>query len=129
MKNKVLIKKLSLPIYNVSFWIVVSKSIHKAIDTIEDMIDNQIVKPEDKRSICAYMYAYTDPSGIARIIIFLKPSAKPGEIVHETNHAMNVVFSWCGVKISTSKDEHQCYYLEYMVDKVHKTLESFKKLT
>jgi hypothetical protein len=129
MKNKVLIKKIRLPIYNTSFWIVVSKSLHKAVDTVEDLIDNQIINPEDKKSIRAYMYAYTDPEGKPKVMVFLKPTAKPGEIAHEVNHAMNVVFCWAGMRISTSNDEHQCYYLEYMVDKVHKTLESFKKLT
>ena len=55
-----------------------------------------------------------------RVMLFLKPTAKPGEIAHECKHAVNVIFSYRGVRLSLTNDEPECYFLDWMVTTVHK---------
>lgn len=114
--------------YRTSLWIVVSDSIIKSIDTVEDMIDQVVAKPEDKKTLAAYTYGYQDTSGKMRVIIFVNENAKPGAIAHEANHALNIVLNWAGVKASFTNDETESYYLEYIVDKVHHAVDTYFSL-
>jgi hypothetical protein len=123
--NSVYIKKLTVPVYKTSLWIVVSDNIIRSIDAVEDMIDKVIVRPEDKKTILAYTYGYQDHTGKMRVVLFATQNAKPGTIAHEANHALNIVLSWNGVKPSFTNDETECYYLEYIVDKVHAALQYY----
>jgi hypothetical protein len=60
-------------------------------------------------------------------LILLKPVASPGRIAHEANHAVNIILSWNGVKASFTNDESECYFLEYVVDKIHDTIKLYSK--
>lgn len=120
--GSVYIKKLNVPVYRTSLWIVVSDSIIKSIDTVEDMIDKVIAHPKRKRSLAAYTYGYEDHQGKWRVVVFVKPTAGPGEIAHEANHAKNIILNWNGVKPSFTNDESESYYLEYIVNKIHQAI-------
>jgi len=124
--GRVLIKKLTVPVYGTSLWIVVSPSITLSIDTVEDLIDKRIA--DNKKSLAAYSYAYEDHDGKYRILIFVKPNASPGTIAHECNHAVSTILHWHGVKPSFSNDEHESYYLEQIVDKVHRTIKQYENI-
>jgi hypothetical protein len=126
-KNNVLIRKLRAPVYKSSLWIVICKDIVKAIDTVEDLVDHRIIAQEDKKTTDAYTYGYYGHDGIQRIIIFVNHKAKPGRIVHEVKHAVNVIFNWNGTKLSLTNDEHECYYLETIVDKVYDAIKLFSR--
>lgn len=108
-------------------WIVVSPSISSSIDCVEDMMDHKVINPEWKGTIRAYTYGYLSSDNIQRIILFLRPTSKPGEIAHEIKHAINIIFSWNGIKLSTSNDESECYYLENLVDKTHNAITTYKR--
>jgi len=125
--NGVLIRKLKAPVFNTRLWIVVSTSIVKSLEVVEDHIDHRIIKEEDKKSTAAYTYGYTEHDGRVKIIIFVKHDAKPGVIAHEANHAVNMILQWHGVKPSFSNDENESYYLGWIVDKIHNTIKMFKK--
>lgn len=118
--NDVYIKKLRVPVYRTSLWIVISENIIRSIDAVEDLIDKVIAEPSAKKSLEAYTYGYEDHDGKMRIIVFVKPSASPGLIAHEANHALNIILSWNGVKPSFSNDETESSYLEFIVNRIHK---------
>lgn len=122
----VLIRKFKFPAYRTRLWVVVSKSVSEGIDRVEDLIDHRILKNEDKKSTRAYMYAYEDHKGRYHIMCFYKCYAKPGEIVHEAKHALDILYKWHGVKLSLTNDEPECYNLEWMVDRIFGTIKKFK---
>ena len=121
----VLIKKLKAPLYGTALWIVISPNILRSIDAVEDSIDKRIIDENGRKSTRAYTYAYEDHGGKAKVLIFLTNNAKPGVIAHECNHAVNVILGWHGVKPSFANDEGESYYLEQIVDKVHKTIKQY----
>ena len=124
--NNVYIKKLKVPVYRYSLWIVISGSIIKSIDAVEDLIDKVIAHPKEKNALSAYTYGYQDHDGKTRVIVFLKNNVSPGTIAHEANHAKNIILSWSGVKPSFTNDESESYYLEYIVDRIHDTIDSYQ---
>lgn len=126
--NNVLIKKLRVPVYGTPFWIVVADNVPKAIDVVEDFVDRNIANQKDKKSLDAYTYAYEDHDGVYRMLVFLTPYLSPGRVAHEAHHAVNILFSWHGVRPSFTNDENESYYLEQMVDKLHRVLNHYKKL-
>lgn len=125
--NNVFIKKLKIPVYGSSLWVVISDNIPRAIDTIEDLIDKRIEEDTKKKSYGALSYAYEDHDGRYRLMIFLKNNASAGEVAHEANHTVNTVLLWHGVKPSFTNDEAECYLLERIVDKVHNVLKQYHK--
>jgi hypothetical protein len=129
MINEVQIRKFKAPGYNTRIWTVVSNSFLKSIDAVEDRIDHKMLTEEERtgsRSILAYTYAYTKATGGYHILIFLKPTAKPGIIAHECKHAVNFIFQWHGQKLSLDNDEHECYMLDWLVDQAHNSIKKYK---
>lgn len=124
-----IVNKVRVPVYRTQLWIVITTNISVAIEEIEDEVDHRIADKDNRISIRAYCYGYIDPKGRQKIILFLRPTASPGEIAHEVNHAMNIIFGWHGVRLSTTNDEPQSYYLERLINKVHYAIKSFKRLT
>lgn len=127
MSDKVSITKLSVPTYKTQIWIVVSKSIHDGVDAVEDKITVKIADYNTIKTMAALTFRYETDSGAPRIIIFFKPNTSPGIIAHECKHAINFVFAWVGVKLSTVNDESECYMLGWLVDKAHSAIKAFKK--
>jgi hypothetical protein len=129
MINKVQIRKIKAPGYKTRMWIVVSNSFLKSVDAVEDRIDHKMFTEAEKRGtrcILAYTYAYEKATGGYHILIFLKPTAKPGVIAHECKHAVNFIFKWHGQKLSLDNDEHECYLLDWMVDQAHYSIKKFR---
>jgi len=122
-----MVTKFKSPIYGTNIWIVVSNSFYRAFDDIEDIIDKKIVEPEEVKSIKAYTYAYERPDGKYRMILFFKPNSDPGIIAHESKHVVNLIFSWHGVKLSITNDEHECYLLGHIVNRCHNAIKKYKK--
>lgn len=125
--SNVLIRKYRVPAYRTRLWVIVSKSVAQGIEKVEDLIDHRIINPEQVRSTKAYMYAFEDHKGRYHVLCFYKHTAKPGEIAHEAKHALNIVFKWHGVKLSLVNDEPECYYLEWLVDRIFQTIKGFRK--
>lgn len=123
-----LVIKFKAPLYRTPIWIIVHRSIPKAIDFIEDIVDYSLANKRGRSSLLAYAVSLEDAQGCQRSLLFIRPSSKPGEIAHECKHLINQIFGWYGVKLSLSKDEHECYYLEWLVDKVHYVISKYKKL-
>lgn len=113
--------------YRTSLWIIVSPSVTKSIDTVEDLIDHRIIEQKNKKSTDAYTYAY-QYDGKTRVMVFVNNNIKEGRVAHEANHIVNIIQSWNGVKPSYANDEAESYYLEVIVDKIHDTIKYYKKL-
>lgn len=124
--GNVFIKKLKVPVYHTSLWIIVSPNVSRAIEVVEDIIDYKIADKEFKRSVDALTHSEQDHDGKMRLMIFVNVDAKPGRIAHECHHAVNYIMSWHGVKPSFSNDEAESYYLEQIVDRVHKTIKQYE---
>lgn len=124
MSKLPIIRKFRLPIYSDRIWVVVHPSIRKAIDHVEDQIDQTILKsPNNADALC---FTYKDTNGTNRTILFFKPTVNPGVIAHEAKHAINFIFAWSGVRLSIDNDEPECYLLEYLVNKIHSILSQAK---
>lgn len=123
--DNILIRKFRAPVYNSRVWIVVAKNIPVAIDKLEDMTHFPILKKEESGQIEVYTFSYWDER--VYTFIFVHPKAAPGSIAHEAKHAVNHIFGYHGVKLSTSNDEHECYYLDMFVEKIHLAIKHYKK--
>jgi len=125
--NKVYIRKIRLPVYRSSLWIIISPSLKESVDQVEDQIHSSLSLPDDwKKGVLSFAYSYKE-NGAVRYLLFLRPNAKLGEIAHECKHIINMVFSWNGIKLDTDNDEHECYYLETVINKVYNTITYYKK--
>lgn len=126
-RNEIYIRKLRLPVYLSSLWIVVCPSIPKAIDLAEDQMNMKVAPPE-VGSVRAYTAAVQKESGAKQFMLFLRPASKSGEVAHECKHLINLIFSWHGVNLSLTNDESECYYLEWVVDQAHNAIKQYKKI-
>jgi hypothetical protein len=127
VKNRVYIKKTKVPVYKTLLWIVISDSLDRSIDTVEDMIDKRVMDPEERKSTLAYTYAYTKSDGKYHLMLFLHPRQRHGTIAHEAFHITNIVYSWHGVRPSHSNDEAHAYFLDWMVEQCHAAIEQYRK--
>lgn len=123
---KPFIRKVRVPLYRNSLWIVIDKNITKAMDFVEDLTSEKI-HPNPRGSAQAMVYTYYDEEKRFKLILFLKPTAKPGEIAHEVKHVLNSIFSNAGMRLSVTNDEMECYYLEKLINMVHDTIKLAKK--
>jgi hypothetical protein len=128
MESKVTIKKLRVPVYKTSLWIVTSKVLVHSIDAVEDIIDHKVISDFDKKSTKAYVYAYEQHNGKYRVLVFLNNNSRAGTIAHECHHAMNIILKWSGVIKSKTNDEHESYLLEWLVDQAHEVIKKSKYL-
>jgi hypothetical protein len=127
-KPTILFHKFRLPVFKAEVWILIGDTVANAIDFAEDKSSEKIIKQEDKKSTKAYTYAYETDQGRRKYMLFFRHSAKPGEIGHEVKHLINILFRWHGYKLSLTNDEMECYYLETLIDKVHSSINRYKKL-
>jgi hypothetical protein len=127
MKTNIEITKFRFPVFKSYISVVVSNNIPNAIDFMEDKMPHKIHDPDTKKFTRAYMYAYEDELNKRKYLLFLRPSAKPGEIAHEVKHLINIMFKWHGYRLSIDNDELECYYLEDIVDRVHSAILRYKK--
>jgi hypothetical protein len=128
MKNQILLHKFRFPVFKGSVWVIICNNIEKAIDYAEDITSEKIADKKGIKSIRAYAYAYEAESGRRKYILFLKYTAKPGEVAHEVKHLINILFKWHGYNLSLTNDEMECYYLEDIIDKVIEVIKKYKKL-
>lgn len=126
-KPNIILHKFKLPIFKATVWVIIGTSIRKAIDYIEDITSEKIAIEEEKKNIRAYTYAYETEDNKRRYMLFFKYNAKPGEIAHEAKHMVNILFSWHGYRLSISNDEMECYYLEDIVDNIHRIINKYNK--
>lgn len=127
MKLKIQITKTRVPVYRSALWIVVSNSVIASIDHLEDLTSFKMHPSRDRNSTQAYTYAAVDDKGRKHYFLFLRPTCKPGELVHEIKHVVNLIFLWHGVRLSTTNDESECYYLERITNKVFDAISKYKK--
>lgn len=119
-----ILKKHRIPIYGGQLWICITNSFDKSVDAIEDKTDIILDRNKnDLRKTAAITYQFYDGDGKFRILIILKPNSTVSYISHEALHAVNWIFSHCGIKYSLTNDEPQCYLLGWIVQKIMDTIE------
>ena len=128
-KLKITINQTRVPVYKSRLYIVICSNIAKAVDYVEDTIPVKInmMSAEDRNTARAYTYAYETELGTKHFYLFLRHNSKIGEMVHEIKHVVNLIFSWHGVQLSLTNDEHECYFMEEITDRVMYTLAKYKK--
>ena len=128
MQNIVFIRKYKPHTYTTRMWVVVSMDLEKAVSVVEDQTHYSLnLGPSYLKSADVITSMIIDHDGSQRIFIFIRPTVSNGRVAHEANHAMNYIFSHHGVKLSLTNDEHQCYYLEMIVDRIYRALDRFIK--
>lgn len=125
LRNKTYVKKLTVHPWGSQLWIVVSNSISRSIDTIEDLIDVRVV--ESSSQYQAYTYAYEMPQGGYRMMLFVAGNCSISDIVHEANHIKNLLFLWHGVKRSKANDETESYLLGWICEQVDKAKAQYER--
>lgn len=118
--------RFRIPVFKATVYIIIGNTISEAIDYIEDRTSEIICKEQDKKTLRAYTYSFINEEGKIKGFLFFKWNVKPGEIAHEAKHLVNMMFGWFGYKLSTSNDEMECYYLEDMVNRIHRFLNKYK---
>jgi hypothetical protein len=114
-------------IFRASVWVVVSDSVQKSIDYIEDHIPFSVAREEDKKYIKAYTFAFENDQNCKRYILFFSTNVTPGTIAHEVKHLINILYKWHGQKLSLENDEVECHLLEELVDKVYMIIVNHRK--
>jgi hypothetical protein len=127
MKTYIEITSFKFPVFGGTVKVIVTNSIPNAIDFMEDKISQSIHDPETVKFTRAYVYAFQNENNRSIYMIFLKPHATPGEIAHEVKHVLNLMFRWHGQKLSTDNDEWECYYLEDIINRVHRCILKYRK--
>lgn len=126
LRNKtVLVNKQKAPLYKTSLWIVVADKVEDAIDAVEDHVHYPILT--DKNGVMGLTYTYSDSTISQRVMIFIAHNSSPGTIAHEAYHAMCYILSYHGFKRDRNNDEHEAYYIDTLVTKIHSTIAQFKK--
>jgi hypothetical protein len=65
----------------------------------------------------------TRPRGKQIILIWFRDDKpKPGVIAHEALHATCSSLARCGLQMTDSSEETYAYYLDWLVEKIHKEL-------
>jgi hypothetical protein len=54
--------------------------------------------------------------------VIFEHNPTPGVIAHECKHFINYLFIQKGVELDLYNDEHECYLLEWAVNKVHEVI-------
>lgn len=122
--GNIFIKKLKAPVYGSPLWIVICPDTDKAIEKVEALTGWSIA--DDKTSISAHTFGAME-KGVMKFFVFLPPTATPGRIAHEASHLVHIIRHWVGCKPSYTNDEDECYYLEEIVDRIHRTIDQYKK--
>lgn len=58
-------------------------------------------------------------------LLFDKNKVTPGIIAHESKHALNYVFEYIGQRLDVNNDEAECYFLSWIVNRVHESCRKF----
>lgn len=127
MVHKEVIEKFKVPIYRSLLTVIVTNNVMKSIDLLEDQVPVKVHSDENRGSTRAYTFAYVEEGGSKKFYLFLRPNCKPGELVHEIKHVVNLIFLWHGAKLSLTNDEPECYYLEQITDKVFSVVAKYTK--
>lgn len=125
--SKVRNYKGKLGVYGGNFVIKVSDSIEDAMKSVP----NYEFKPGDADGVKACFFIDTEAktSNNRCYYLFFTPNPTIAEIVHECIHWKNEVFSYHGVKVDFDNDEHEAYFIDYLVNHIVKLLyPDFKQL-
>ena len=59
------------------------------------------------------------------VILFYEERLTPGIIAHESKHLLNYIFKYNGLQLDLDNDEAECYFLSWIVNRVHETIRKF----
>lgn len=104
-------KTIDIPLFYGKLHIIQGEleEVEKKYNVVINSYDGATFWDDEKAEICVWIGVKT--SGI---------------IAHEALHATNIILRWVGVVADYQNDETQAYLLQYIVDKISKTV--FKPL-
>ena len=126
-KGQVYIDSWKDQLYSTRFWVLISDghSIKPSTDYIHEIRQYASNKPLGEAR-CMEMGGGADSVfGHEVFLIFQEGNTIPA-IVHECVHAKNYVFQFHGILIDTENDEHEAYFVDYLVRNVLAVFEDRK---
>lgn len=106
---------INIPIYEAK--IILIQGNYDELNSEMDKLELERLEPYSNAR------AIWDPN-TNRFYIFFRNDLKNshGEIAHECKHMVNFIFRARGVILDIEEDEHECYFLGYLVDRIYKFL-------
>jgi hypothetical protein len=103
--------------YTTKYWILVADDLTSPEAEAEFKRITGGSPYECDKSYEAFTHQFHSENGSLNIMMGFSGKATYNAIAHEACHALNRTFRYHGMDLDTSNDEHQCYYLGYLVDK------------
>lgn len=70
----------------------------------------------------AFAFRLNPKGSPTKYVVALRKGVTPGVVAHEALHVVNMLFDDCCIQLDIKNDEHSCYMLGWIVDKIHKTI-------
>ncbi len=105
-------RRFEIPIYFGGFFVVVDTDVHKAAERLgmKDSLSER----------CEAAAARKVPAnGIPQYAVFFGAKTPLTALAHESKHVVNLIFADRGVLLDTENDEAECYFLEWVFEKVY----------
>jgi hypothetical protein len=106
--------KEKLPILNIDYSILVYKDVSEIEEKFKDKEWSYHLSEYD-----AFVY---EDKGKFYICFWSSVLISQGKIAHECKHFVNMAFNYVEYRMDSYNDEIECYFLQYMVDKVNEVL-------
>lgn len=108
--------------FTLIYFPVFGYTVHVEVGNIDEAVlqypETKIAPTEDCDGLCVHV------EGECRTFMFLKPDATVSDVVHESYHAINRMFTYAGVK---HDNENDAYHLGYLAGKVFDYVQEEKK--
>lgn len=102
--------------YSTNYWVVIAedgiKDTSKFIKNLNKTDD--LIIPDGSIAMCLERFI----DNRQNVILLFSASAGAHIMVHESIHAKNFVFGYHGVSLSTEHDEHEAYFVDYIVKNI-----------
>lgn len=120
-------KRFWLEIYPYNLYVCAEPNPKKVMDKINDL--GFSVLPKERAELfaehdnAACTIRLYDADHFVSVLMYFRrlPTRNPteiGHVAHECLHATNFIFMEAGVKTDPDNDEHQAYFLDYLIEKV-----------
>lgn len=118
--------KVELNVINCSIWVYIGDDIKDAVERNKDHYNEitgykseDLIQDPTEISGCVFDEMVDFNANFSSALMLIRSNITAGEIAHETNHAINRIFSRIGHKPKRDNDEIQSYYLGHVVDKIN----------
>jgi hypothetical protein len=113
------VQRFICPIYRTTYIVVTAEDIHSSRSVYEKITGSEYQR--DGAKAFATEIKGRGINGLT-VMLTLPIYGSPGLVSHEIKHAVNMNFLHVGYQLDTRNDEHECYYLQWLTQKVYDVL-------